>query len=216
VSSFGRNVSGCGSRYCAAKEPFPRSLFQTIWEIASLKKIIGALIGVASFAGAAEAQTILLNDSVVVEQPLVNGSGLIGNSVNDLGAVAGTFTLSQTSTVVFDGLTSTNSGITGVTYITGVNGQGGYIVDMGIGAGSLDQAQATLAAGTYEVVYNLGNSDILPSESHPSPADNLVDIQVETAPEIDPASTASGLTLLAGALLVMRSRRRPVVTPTFA
>jgi LPXTG-motif cell wall-anchored protein len=37
-----------------------------------------------------------------------------------------------------------------------------------------------------------------------------------SAPEIDPASAASGLTLLAGALLVLRGRRRTVPVATFA
>jgi hypothetical protein len=172
-----------------------------------MNKLVVTALGALAFTGVgvAQADTILLNDPVVVEQ----ASNDIGNT--------GTFVINQASTVVFDGLTSTNSGITGVAYITGA-ANGAYIVDIGIGAGQIDTATATLNPGTYYVTYNLGNSSILPSSSNPQPALNTVDIQVDTnlAPEIDPASAASGLTLLAGALLVLRGRRRTTSAVSFA
>jgi hypothetical protein len=171
-----------------------------------------AAIGLFAFAGigAAQADNILLNDPVVVTT-----IGDVGNSVTDLGTSAGTFTLTAPETIVFDGLTSTNPNITGVAYIAGIDGTpyGGYAVnvDTGIGTGTLDRTSATLAAGTYEITYNLSNSD--PAAA---PSGNLVDLQAESAPEIDPASAASGLTLLAGALLVLRGRRRTTSAASFA
>jgi predicted RNA methylase len=180
-----------------------------------MNKLVMAAVGTLAFAGVgvAQADTILLNDPVVVE----SSSIINGNSIADLGSGPGTFTLGQASTVVIEGITSTNSGITGVAYITG-SSTGAFDFDMGIGAGQIDTATATLGAGTYYVTYGLSNSNILPSSENPSAADNLVDIQVDSvsAPEIDPASAASGLTLLAGALLVLRGRRRTTSAVSFA
>jgi hypothetical protein len=185
-----------------------------------MNKLVIAAVGALAFAGAAQAQE-LLYDSVVVGQ----ASGEQGNGILDglglgKGTITfgtGTFTLSQASTVVIDAVTSTNSGITGNVWITQASNTLAPIFDAGIGGGQIDSNSVSLAAGQYTIEYNLGNSNVI----EPLPqndAENLVGIQVDavSAPEIDPASAASGLTLLAGALLVLRGRRRTTSAVSFA
>jgi hypothetical protein len=189
-----------------------------------------AAIGLFAFAGAAEAQTVLLNDPVFLDStgPVTSNSAADSGTTGYQGTPGGTFTLSQASTVVIDAVTSTNSNITGQVYIQtyptpafggGVIEDGNFALGTGgIGGGSIDSATATLGAGTYDVTYLLDNRQTLPVDGPASPAENLVDIQVDSvsAPEIDPASAASGLTLLAGALLVLRGRRRTTSAVSFA
>lgn len=167
-----------------------------------MKTIIGALIGVAAFAGAAQAQTVTTAfDQDITVNPIAIGS--IGFDVTAPG-----------ESLYIQGLASVNSEIEGTATLSGPAGfsqTDPITFPLGSTTPSDYFNTSTLTPGSYTFSYELIDAN----GSLPDVV-NVDATLTASAPEIDPASAASGLTLLAGALFVLRSRRRTVVTPTFA
>jgi len=167
-----------------------------------MKKLVGILIGVAGFAAAAQAQTVTTAfDQDITVDPIATGS--IPFTVSAPG-----------SSLYIEGLASVNSAIQGFGTLTeaGVPSfSENFVLDPSVTGDYFNTA--TLGAGSYSLAYTLIDS--------PFSTPDTVNIEgtltsAASAPEISAASAASGLTLLAGALLILRGRRRPLAVSTFA
>jgi len=176
-----------------------------------MNKLVIAAVGALAFAGAAQAQEVF-NQVIQVNQPAGDATVTPGFPGY---ALSNTFVLPTAEAVVIDGIGSLNSEIIGSAYIVSASAPtvdlGGFNGNQFVGpAYDTFSTPISLAAGTYQVAYSFVDANGSSPES--------VDLQVDatSAPEIDPASAASGLTLLAGALLVLRGRRRTTSAVSFA
>jgi hypothetical protein len=168
-----------------------------------MNKIIIAVAAALCIGSVAQAQT------VVYDEDFINGTAYTGTLYESTFSVSGNDT-----NVLISGSATAASGVTG-TIIVSPFGSGSPVVDQNFAAGNLQgvnefQYQYNLSAGTYELGYEFtapGNA-VVPVGFTASTE------QVYTAPEIDPASAAAGLTLLIGGLLVFRGRR--TMSPKFA
>jgi hypothetical protein len=169
-----------------------------------MKKIIATAIAASCVVGVAQAQTTYVPD--FVDQTIFTGTQYV-----DEFSVGGT-----ASNLLIEGSTTAASGVTGDIVVISLTGAPGTIVasDLNFAAGNQSgdfnfQFQS-LAAGAYLLGYQFTapNNAVVPVGFAASVESTY------TAPEIDPASAISGLTLLVGGLLVFRGRRP--ATPTFA
>ena len=157
-----------------------------------MKTIISAILGSAFVCGIAQAQTTTILDTTL------NVPTYLQQSV--------AFNVSGPSTLFIAGASVSNSVVQG----TGILELNGAIVNtFALTNGSVNSPvfnTLTLTApGSYQFLYDFANSN--------STVGNNVTIQATvtpssvSAPEIEPASTLSALTLLAGGILVLRGRR---------
>jgi hypothetical protein len=174
----------------------------------SLRTAIGAVIGIACLAGAAQAQNV--TNAFDVDN-IVVGYGY--NTANDFSAPV-TFTVAAPGDSLYiQGTAISSPYISGIGSLVDLTSNSVVFEDVALtdlAVGNPLFSTASLTAGNYEFLYSF-------SDSSPSLPDT-VSIQATltsaaSAPEIDADEAAAGLTLLAGGLLVLRGRRRSVPSP---
>jgi len=161
-----------------------------------MKMFLGALVGSLLVGGIAQAQTTTLVDTTL----------MVPTFLQD----AASFTVSGPSTLFIEGAAVSNSVVQG-TGILELNGS--IIQTFALTNGSVNTPvfnQFTLSSpGSYQFLYDFANSDSTYGNS--VTLDATVTPQSMSAPEINPASALSAMTLLAGAVLVLRGRRKPTM-----
>jgi hypothetical protein len=176
------------------------------------KLLIGAFVGAAALAGAAQAQTV---SSAFYEANIAVPMG--NNTANDFSAPI-TFNVPTAETFLIQGTAISNPSISGIISLVDTTNNSVVWNSIPVTDGAVHNPyfnNTTLAAGNYEVLYSFSNTSAMLPDTVTIDGELVAPVSA-SAPEIDPASAASGLTLLAGALLVLRGRRRTVPVATFA
>jgi hypothetical protein len=159
-----------------------------------MKTVISAILGSLVVVGIAQAQTTTILDTTL------NVPTFLQDSMS--------FNVSGPSTLFIEGATVSNSVVQGA----GILELNGAIVDtFALTNGSVNTPvfnQLTLSApGTYNFLYDFANSNSTVGNTVTVEA-TVTPISSVSAPEIEPASTLSALSLLVGGILVVRGRRK--------
>jgi hypothetical protein len=154
--------------------------------------LLGAVVGSLLVGGIAQAQTTTIVDTTMAVPTFLQD--------------AASFTVSGPSTLFIEGAAVSDSVVQG-TGILELNG--GIVQTFALTNGTVNAPvfnEFTLSSpGTYQFLYDFANSNS--TYGNTVTLDATVTPQL-SAPEINPASALSAMTLLAGAVLVLRGRRK--------